>query len=48
MQNLTEGKAGSLILKFAIPMLLGNVFMQVYSVINSIVVGLFIGKEALV
>ncbi|HBZ66759.1 MAG TPA: MATE family efflux transporter [Bacteroidales bacterium] len=47
MQNLTEGKAGSLILKFAIPMLLGNVFMQIYSVINSIVVGLFIGKEAL-
>lgn len=47
MKNLTEGKESSLILKFAIPMLLGNVFMQVYSVVDSIVVGQFIGKEAL-
>lgn len=47
MNNLTEGKAGNLIFKFAVPMLLGNVFMQVYSVVDSIVVGQFIGREAL-
>lgn len=47
MKDLTTGQAGPLIFKFAVPMLLGNVFMQVYSIIDSIVVGQFIGKEAL-
>jgi len=36
-----------LILKFAIPMLLGNVFQQLYNVVDSVVVGKFIGKGAL-
>jgi putative MATE family efflux protein len=47
MKNLTEGNEGSLIFRFALPMLLGNVFMQIYSIVDSIVVGQFIGKEAL-
>lgn len=47
MKDLTTGNEGKLILKFAIPMLLGNVFQQLYSVIDSIVVGKFIGKDAL-
>jgi putative MATE family efflux protein len=47
MKDLTEGKESSLILKFAMPMLLGNVFQQLYNVVDSIVVGQFIGKEAL-
>jgi putative MATE family efflux protein len=47
MKDLTVGNEGKLILKFAIPMLLGNVFQQLYSVIDSIVVGKFIGKNAL-
>lgn len=47
MKDLTEGKEGSLILKFALPMLLGNVFQQLYNIIDSIIVGNFIGKEAL-
>ena len=47
MKDLTTGNEGKLILKFAIPMLLGNVFQQLYSVIDSIVVGKFIGKNAL-
>ena len=47
MKNLTIGNEGKLILKFAIPMLLGNIFQQLYSVIDSIVVGKFIGKNAL-
>lgn len=47
MQDLTTGKEGSLIFKFAAPMLLGNVFQQLFSVVDSIVVGKFIGKEAL-
>ncbi len=47
MQDLTNGKEGKLILNFAAPMLLGNVFQQLFSVVDSVVVGNFIGKEAL-
>lgn len=47
MKDLTVGNERKLILKFAIPMLLGNIFQQLYSVIDSIVVGKFVGKDAL-
>jgi len=47
MQDLTTGKEGKLIFQFAAPMLIGNVFQQLFSVIDSIIVGNFIGKEAL-
>ena len=47
MQDLTTGNEGKLILKFAAPMLLGNVFQQMFSVVDSVVVGKFVGKQAL-
>ena len=47
MKDLTQGKEGKLILQFALPMLAGNVFQQLYNVVDSIVVGRAIGKEAL-
>jgi putative MATE family efflux protein len=47
MQDLTIGKEGKLIFQFAAPMLLGNVFQQLFSVVDSMVVGNFVGKEAL-
>lgn len=47
MHDLTTGKEGKLIFQFAAPMLLGNVFQQLFSVVDSIVVGKFVGKEAL-
>ncbi len=47
MKDLTKGNTGKLILQFAAPMLLGNVFQQLYNIIDSIIVGKFIGKEAL-
>lgn len=47
MQDLTTGSEGKLIFRFAAPMLLGNVFQQLFSVVDSIVVGNFVGKEAL-
>lgn len=47
MQDLTRGKEGKLILWFALPMLLGNVFHQLYNIVDSVIVGNFIGKEAL-
>ena len=47
MKDLSYGNEGRLILKFAIPMLLGNVFQQMYNIIDSVVVGKYIGKAAL-
>lgn len=47
MKNLTEGNSGSLIFKFAVPMLIGNVFQQMYNIVDSIFVGRYVGKEAL-
>jgi putative MATE family efflux protein len=47
MKDLSYGNEGRLILKFAIPMLLGNVFQQMYTIVDSVVVGKYIGKAAL-
>lgn len=47
MKDLTVGKEGKLILNFALPMLVGNVFQQTYNIVDSIIVGKFLGKEAL-
>ncbi|HPC38241.1 MAG TPA: MATE family efflux transporter [Exilispira sp.] len=45
--DLTEGNIGSKIISFTLPLLFGNFFQQAYNVVDSIVVGRFIGKEAL-
>lgn len=47
MKDLTTGKEGKLILEFAMPMVFGNVFQQLYNVVDSIIIGNYIGKEAL-
>jgi len=47
LKDLTTGKEGKRILNFAIPMLFGNVFQQLYNVVDSIIVGKVIGDEAL-
>ena len=47
MKDLTTGKEGKLIFNFAIPMLLGNLFQQLYNIVDTIIVGNFLGKEAL-
>lgn len=47
MQNLTVGKEAGVIFRFAVPMLIGNVFQQLYNTVDSIVVGQGVGKEAL-
>ncbi len=47
MKDLTTGKEGKLILLFALPMLLGNLFQQLYTMVDSAIVGKFLGKEAL-
>ncbi len=47
MKDLTTGKESKLIWQFAMPMLLGNLFQQMYNIVDSIVIGNFIGKQAL-
>ena len=44
---MTEGKIWKEITKFAIPLFLGNLFQQFYNVVDSLVVGNVLGKEAL-
>lgn len=45
--DMTVGSPGTLIIRFAIPMILGNIVQQLYSMVDSAVVGRFVGKEAL-
>lgn len=47
MKDLTTGHVGKNIMKFAAPMLVGNIFQQTYNIVDSIIVGQVIGKEAL-
>ncbi len=47
MKDLTTGREGKLIFQFAAPMLLGSIFQQLFNVVDSFVVGNFVGKEAL-
>ena len=44
---MTVGSPVSLIIKFMIPMCLGNLFQQFYNIADSIVAGKFIGVNAL-
>lgn len=51
MQNLTQDMTKKnplgLILKFAIPLLIGNIFQQAYTIVDSIIVGRGVGSFAL-
>ena len=45
--DMTKGNPVKLILFFSIPLLIGNIFQQFYSMVDTIIVGRFIGVEAL-
>lgn len=47
IKNMTEGNPGKLIFAFAIPLMAGNVFQQLYTVVDTMVVGKFLGVQAL-
>lgn len=47
MKDLTIGREARLIFNFTIPMLIGNVFQQMYNIVDSIVIGKYLGNEAL-
>ena len=45
--DLTKGKVWKVIVRFALPLLIGNLLQQFYNITDSIIVGQFLGKEAL-
>lgn len=47
IKDTTKGKPLALIVAFALPMLLGNAFQQLYSLVDTAVVGKVLGMEAL-
>lgn len=46
-KNMTEGKPLTLILQFAIPLLIGNLLQQTYNIIDAAIVGQILGADAL-
>ena len=46
-KELTVGKPYRLILSFAIPMVIGNLFQQLYNMVDTIIVGKYVGVNAL-
>ena len=45
--DMTKGNPTKLILLFSIPLLIGNIFQQFYSMVDTIIVGRFVGVDAL-
>ena len=46
-QDLTKGSIVKAIILFSIPLLIGNLFQQLYNAVDSYVVGNYVGKVAL-
>ncbi len=46
-KDMTTGNPVKLILYFSIPLLIGNIFQQFYSMVDTIIVGRFLGVKAL-
>ena len=46
-KDLTQGRIMPMLIKFTIPLILGNIFQLTYNAVDSIIVGRFVGKEAL-
>ena len=47
MKSMTEGKPFSLIMGFAFPVFLGLLFQQLYNMVDTMIVGKFLGEDAL-
>ena len=45
--DMTRGRPISLMLRFALPMMLGSVFQSLYTMVDSAVLGRYVGSEAL-
>lgn len=45
--NLTEGSITGKLLKFAFPLMIGNLLQQCYNIADTLIVGRFLGADAL-
>ena len=45
-KDLTKGNVVKGIIAFSVPVLIGNLLQQLYNMVDSIIVGRFVGKEA--
>ena len=46
-KDMTMGKITPLLISFTIPLVLGNLFQLLYNAVDSIIVGKFVGEDAL-
>ena len=46
MNIMTEGPIWKKIVLFALPIMWGNLFQQLYNIVDSLIVGNFLGKDA--
>lgn len=46
-QDLTKGPIGKTLIWFSVPMILGNLLQQVYNIADTLIVGKFLGMQAL-
>ncbi len=46
-QDLTAGKEGRVMLRFALPLIAGDLFQQLYNIADTIIVGRYLGPDAL-
>ena len=47
IQNMTDGRPAKLLFTFSLPLMAGNIFQQLYTVVDTMVVGQFLGVDAL-
>lgn len=47
MQDMTKGSILSHLIRYAIPMILGNILQLTYNAVDSIIIGKFLGENAL-
>ena len=45
--DMTTGNPTKIILNFTFPILVGNIFQQLYSMVDTVIVGKFVGNTAL-
>ena len=47
VRDMTKGNTTKLLLEFSVPMLIGNIFQQLYNLADSAIVGRYVGADAL-
>ena len=46
-RDLTKGRITSTMIRFAIPMIIGDLLQQLYNEVDTLIVGQFVGRDAL-